>query len=257
MASVIVNFPFQGDDDRCLVLSNSQWAATGLNPNWRRLRVGIRYCIEDTGSNSSSLRFFLGAMSNPTNDANGQLSNGYFSTNWSLSGKAGIFSYGSSTSYRQVNATKGTVSYSLYLNGRFVQRGIIHSLPGYEYPYFLYGSLSSFGQRRTAIIVDIYKVSAGSQYSFVISAWSPSYAAGSAQSINAQLSQSAFLDAMTAYDPRPVLEGADGGTYYGHAFYPPEPYFESDGGPLNAIHVAWGLASPRLAISEICYAILQ
>jgi hypothetical protein len=252
----VVNFPFQGNDDKCLVLSNAQWAATGIGTNWRTIRIGLRYCVEDIGASFPPPHpLFLGLMSNPTNDANGQLSNGYLSA---VRGHmVGIFCNSTSYGSRSVNATRGVISYWQSSHGRRVVGGSVLDSSGPSTNY-LYGSLGDFGTKRFGVIVEISKSVLASSYNAQITMYYYNAQATDTYGARGLMSLSGFINTILSGDPRNSLQAADGG---GSIYYNTTPWSlaidEAANGPLNAIHVAWGKISPRIAISDICYAILQ
>jgi len=261
MAVEIVNFPFQGQDDKCLVLSNAQWAATGIGTSWKQLRIGIRFAVEDYPTSiPAPLRFFIGVMSNPVNNANGQLANGYLSANMGHMVGAGSLSDNWS---RSSNSSRDLVSFGGNLRAiRAVGGSLLYSSQQTSSSR-LYGSLASFATKRFAFIVQVLKSSVSASYGATITAWFPAMTAnnGYPSPPYGTLTLQGFLGAMVAYDPVPVLRQLDPGgggdaTYSGYAF-DSLSINESANGPLNAIHVAWGKLTPRLAISDICYAILE
>jgi hypothetical protein len=254
MAVEIVNFPFGGNDDKCLVLSNAQWAATGLGSSWRSIRIGIRYCLEDLGTPIPGyLRFFLGVMSNPTVDANGQLSNGYVSA---VRGHMlGIIDLNGSNLARAVSSTYNVVSFTGARYARLVAGGsaINSNFPGGGH---LYAAKTAFGASRFAIIIQIDKSAVASSYTAYVTEYYAQEAATHSNTPRGNLSLSAFLQAMVAATPHSTLQALEGGGYF-YYDYTTFSVNESANGPLNAIHVAWGKISPRIAISDICYAILE
>jgi len=261
MAVEIVNYPYQGNDDKCLVLSNGQWAATGIGTNWRNILIGIRYCVEDYGSNMvAPARFFLGVMSNPVNNANGQLANGYLSAN--RGHMVGIAIVGGSTYARSTGQVSGFTSMSY--DCPFYARKVVGATvtDSTSWTSYIYGAVSSDAfNKRYGLIMQVLKSVVASSYSVTIRMWAPTYRAseqwyGSYWGARGNMPLSGFLQAMTAEFPHNVLASVDGG---GHTFNERLNAFnvnESADGPLNAIHVAWGKVSPRIAISDICYAIL-
>jgi hypothetical protein len=249
----VVNFPFQGNDDKCLVLTNAQWAATGIGTGWRTIRVGLRYCVEDIGASFPPPHpLFFGLMSNPTNDANGQLSNGYLSA--ARGHMLGVFCSSSSSGSRSANATRGVVSYWQSFQARRVIGGSVLD-SGNTWTNYLYGSLGDFGTKRFGIIVEITKSVLASSYTAQVVVYHYSYQASDTNGARGLMSLGGFLNTILSGDPRNSLQTADGGgsTYYGSWSMAID---EAANGPLNAIHVAWGKVSPRIAISDICYAIL-
>jgi hypothetical protein len=262
MAVEIVNFPFQGNDDKCLVLSNAQWAATGPGSAWKRLRVGIRFAVENYPTYiPAPLRLFIGVMSNPVNDANGQLANGYLSAN--VGHMIGVGATATGDWNRQASSSRDLVSF----NGTWIAvraaGGALTGGPMSTSSYYLFGSLSSFATKRFAIIVEISKSVVGPSYSATVTFWPPWRAANSSVESPpyGTLTLAQFLSAMVAYDPAATLRAADpgegGNATYGGFGLGSLSINETANGPLNAIHVAWGKVSPRIAISDICYAILE
>jgi len=253
----IINFPFQGQDDKCLVLSNGQWAATGIGTSWKRLWIGIRYCLEDIGTSlTSGTGFFFGVMSNPTTDSNGDLNNGYLSA--TPGHMAGVYNYyvsGSITRY--ADATR--VWYYTSLRG--ITRAGATSNLGTSLVAPMMGSIP-FGTKRYATILELIKSQVASTYNltiysaFVTSSSDPSnWPPGNLtlqQFVNAMLtgnySEARYLLNSSSYEGKGYTVGG---------FFTNTPIDEGTNGPLNSIHIAWGRSSPRLAISDVCYVIKE
>jgi hypothetical protein len=253
MAVEIINFPFGGNDDKCLVLSNAQWAATGIGSGWRTIRIGIRYCLEDLGTPIPGyLRFFLGVMSNPTVDANGQLSNGYLSA---VRGHMlGIIDLNDLNLARAVSSTYNVVSFDGNHYARVVAGGS-GTNSTYSGGRYFHAAKTAFGASRFAMIIQIHKSVVASSYTAFVTEYHAQYDATDSGTPRGTLSLSAFLQAMVAEYPYSALQALEGGSYWYYS-YNGLAVNESANGPLNAIHVSWGKVTPRIAISDICYAIL-
>jgi hypothetical protein len=251
----IINLPFQGSDDKCLVLGNAQWAATGIGTSWNELWIGIRYCLEDGGSSTGAhIGFFVGVLSNPVNDSNGRLNNGYLlpqTSHWI--GLAPLV-VGASRAY---DAGTGRVQYTTsfclaHRNGASVNvssginLGIMGSVP--------------FGTKRYVMIVRLQKGS-GTPYTMsmqvmaptqntIASHWPSGNVITTAHLVNMMLSAnlSSAADLARQYEN-------NGNSYQATSTVGVGGVNETTLGPLNAIHVTWGLVTPRLAISDICYVI--
>jgi hypothetical protein len=256
----VVNFPFQGNDDKCLVLSNAQWAATGLGTAWTELWIGIRYCLEHHGAGfASPPPFFIGVMSNPQNDANGNLSNGWLSA--ATSHCVGI-----------THANTGTSTLLDSATGRIYQ----FTSSNIFYPVLKVGSSSpvlgssvgtggymghtTFGARRFLLVVRLVKGS-GTPYSMTINMLKPVTASSpSSWPVGTNMTLQAFLNVMiestlnSAATLASTYESVSG-AYIATITASVSGINETTNGPLNAIHVAWGRVTPRLAISDICYVI--
>jgi hypothetical protein len=259
----IVNFPFNSQDDKCLVLSNAQWAATGLGSAWKRLRVGIRFAVENYPTFiPAPLRLFIGVMSNPVNGANGQLANGYLSEN--VGHMVGLCSSATSNWSRDASTTRDLVSFNGTLQAVRAQGGALSYATGSTSGFYLLGSLSSFATKRFAIIVEIVKSVVGSSYNAAVNFTAPYWSASNVSNPPpaGTLTLAQFLSAIVAFDFAYALRTADPGfgsseTYYLYSSFGSLSVNESTYGPLNAIHVSWGKISPRIAISDICYAIIE
>jgi len=255
MPSEIINFPFQGNNDKCLVLSNSQWAATGIGQTWKRLRIGIRFCVENiTNSSIPPYRTFIGLMSNPVNDTNASLSNGYLSA--SRNHMIGFV-------VKLVGATLTVPGMDLlYIVHVFGIRRIVYNTisdTSSSYEVDIYGSLTSFGTKRFALITEVTKSVVGPSYDTTWQIWGPNWLASYYPSYPyGNLSLTTFLNAMLAANPLSELNtDSVGWGYAGSGPIAGLQISEDTNGPLNAIHIAWGIQSPRLAISDVSYAVME
>jgi hypothetical protein len=252
----IVNFPFQSQSDKCLVLSNGQWAATGLGSSWRWIFIGIRYCVEDIGTNlNSGTGFFVGVMSNPTTDSNGNLNNGFLSA--TPGHMAGLYNYYTSgTIARYADATR--VSYSQ--TGRGIVRVGANSTLGSSFVATpMMGSIP-FGTKRFALILSLVKSQVASTYTLSIYAAFPISSTNPSAWPPGNLTLQQFVNAMLTgsyTSARDLLNTYEGSSTYGSANYQTVPVDEGTNGPLNSIHITWGRSSPRLAISDVCYVIKE
>jgi len=252
----IINFPFQSQNDKCLVLSNGQWAATGLGSSWKRIFIGIRYCVEDIGTNlNSGTGFFIGVMSNPTTDSNGNLNNGYLSA--TPGHMAGVYNhYTSGNITRYADATR--VSY--FQTGRGIVRvGASSSLSSSFVATPMMGSIP-FGTKRFAMIVELTKSVVASTYTLFIYAAFPTSNTSPSAWPPGNLTLQQFVNAMLTgsyTSARDLLNVYEGSSTYTSTNYQSVPVNEGANGPLNSIHITWGRTSPRLAISDVCYVIKE
>jgi hypothetical protein len=252
----VINFPFQGQDDKCLVLSNSQWAATGIGTSWKRLWIGIRHCVEDFGASlSTNTGFFVGVMSNPEVDSNGKLKNGFLSK--TPGHMAGL--YHSSTTTTYYSLTLNRISY--YIPHKAIKRAGQTSVTSSESAYFMiYGSVP-LGEKRYALIVELLKSQLGSTYNLtakaVIGRWTTDPNSIPVGTLTLEHLQNAMQASDIGSAMTSVLNQYEGTNGYTNTAGCTVPVNESTDGPLNAIHIAWGMYSPRLAISEILYVIKE
>jgi hypothetical protein len=256
----VLNFPFQGNDDKCLVLSNAQWAATGLGTAWNEVWIGIRYCLEDHGVGfTTPPPFFIGVMSNPQNDANGNLSNGWLSA--STSHCVGV-TLGSGSMTRYVDSATGRVyQYSpTVIFHPVLKVGSSSPVLGSNPSSGGYMGHTTFGARRFLLIVRLAKGS-GSPYSMTVQMLRAVTSSGSSNwPLGTNMTLQSFLNVMTegslsnAATLASTYEGVSS-SYVTSSSGTVSGVNETTNGPLNAIHVAWGRITPRLAISDICYVI--
>jgi len=256
MAAEIINFPFQGQNDRCLVLSNGQWAATGIGTSWKRLWIGIRYCTEDTGQEfpTTGSRFFIGVMSNPVNDADGKISNGFPSI--SPSHMAGLY-HVSGALWNWDTKPLGEIMEYYFLIRGIMKVGTSYSESSQTTSTNLYGS-NQFGAKRYVFVLELLKSQTGGVYNLSIThitgSWHDDYPRGN-------LTLQNLLSAMRASNLNSAassLNQAEGtSSAYGARSSLLVSVNENTNGPLNAIHIYWGHTIPRIAISDVCYAIKE
>jgi len=255
----IINFPFQSQDDKCLVLSNGQWAATGIGTSWKRLWIGVRHCTENFGASlSTNTGFFIGVMSNPEVDSNGKLKNGFLSK--TPGHMAGFFH---STSYNQAlryfDPATGRVSY--YFQAPAIKRVGNTSVVSSNYSNFMIYGATPIGTKKYVFIVDLIKSQVGSAYNLSAQALVGNWTADPNNFPRGTLILEHLQNAMQASDLSAAvvtLRQSEGvSSNYTVASICTVPVDESTDGPLNAIHIAWGMYSPRLAISEILYVIKE
>jgi len=254
----IINFPFQGQDDKCLVLSNGQWAATGIGTSWKRLWIGVRNCVEDFGrSLSTDTGYFIGVMSNPEVDSNGKLKNGFLSK--TSSHVVGMYhSTSSATRYADTNSERMHYATS----ARAIKRvGATSVTSTSSINLAIFGS-TSFPSKRYGHVVELLKSQVGSVYDLTIQQIYGYSATDPATWPKGEITIEDLINAMQASNldmARSVLRSKEGMSSYGYTVTSTATISvnESTDGPLNAIHIAWGMYSPRLAISEILYVIKE
>jgi len=252
----IINFPFQGQDDKCLVLSNGQWAATGIGTSWKRLWIGMRHCVENYGNHiTTNTGFFVGVMSNPEVDSSGKLKNGFLSK--TPGHMAGLYHSTTTTTYYSL--TLNRISY--YIPNKAIKRVGQISVTSPESAYFMiYGSVP-LGEKRYALVVELSKSQLGSTYNLTARAVIGRWVTDPAYLPYGTLTLEHLQNAMQAQDIGSAitntLNQSEGSSGYTNTAGCTVPVDESTDGPLNAIHIAWGMYSPRLAISEILYVIKE
>ena len=233
MSTTITDFPVNSVSDNRLTLSNSQWAATfSFGTDWTRLRIGWRFCIQDSGANiTGTPKMMIGVLADPlpgmTNGPLGTSTSHFFGVKtskptWSRIGGSYYDIGGGSPLPYQIITRVGSVETVNPVASNFI--------PARQ--------LSSQTDHR---IVGIMEITKGSP-NFTLSGWY--HASG--------LFDMAFYDLYRAMEIDPFSTGywnALGPVYSGTG--DTLAVDEATNGYFNSVCVAWNRSSPVVYFSDI------
>jgi hypothetical protein len=199
---------------------------------------------------------FVGVMSNPTNDANGRLSNGFLSA---VSSHCVGLAHMTTSASRTYDSGTGRVQYVASLN---LQRKVGSALATSSGSSAgLFGS-NPFGTKRYILVVRLQKGS-GTPYTMTMQFVSPTtnglpsnWPSGNVLTTQHLINVMLASSVSQASDLLRLTYENNSSSYQHTASVSTlSGINEPADGPLNAIHIAWGRVTPRLAISDICYVI--
>lgn len=239
-APTIDNVTISSVDDHRIVLANSTIARKiSIGTDWLRLRIVLRHAVDDTGANlTSTPRFWVGMMSNPTPDvSNGPLG---ATTSHFVGGVTGIATWSRQTSPTRyyLNSAAG------FTLGKRV--GNTSTLTNGGNFFHFYAQPSTL---RTVFMVEIVKSSPNYTISYVEHWFNGTSSVadvplanvlGCCQTLTTSQAISTWLPSGTY--------GAYGGTSVTVAVN------ESVDGPLNAVCCAWDRTTPAMRISDLYWA---
>lgn len=227
MASSILLRNIGGTDDKRIVLSNSQFARVmDIGTTWTRVRVGIRFCVRDTGGSlASTPRLFVGLSSGTSNlfgDATTQHALGVWTANpsWVRATSPTRYLLGNNPSWNSVKRV-GTTNTT--------------SSTGLPSETYILSTPETGG--RGVQFVDITKGSPN----FTIGAFQRFQFSGG---IDVSLTE--FLTQMEVASP----------SLTDHQFTNASTLAvdEAVDGFFNAVHVYWDRSTPEIEISDLAYA---
>jgi hypothetical protein len=225
-------------EDRRLVLNNAQAARViDIGSSWSTLRLGIRYCVDDTGANiTGTPRFYLGLLASPSAGmANGPLG---LVTSHFLGFRSGF-----ATWTRQVGPPINYIAENGDLN-RLIKK-VNNTVTTTGTGIAIRAGVNAV-PNRSALIIEIVKGSPN----FTINFCSPIGAPSDIPNPNAMINafQLATMANIATY-----LNGLFSGSYSAN---PTGTIAVDEGtnGSLNAICVAWDRSVPVMRISEILWA---
>lgn len=217
-------------EDRRMVLSSAQAARViDIGTNWTRLRIGIRYCIQNTGANYVGAdTFYLGAMASPAAD----MSNGPLTDNTSH-----FVGFINVNAFYYLNADKYTIN-SEQLYAKKVGATVTHG-SGTNQSHVVTTNNTPY---RCVSMVEIVKGTPN----FTINQLAQSPGTG-----NLDVSLTTFKTALSA----PTMAEAASAIHpwYSGAYTATLAVNEAVDGYLNAVCVAWGFV-PSIYISDIGWA---